>query len=195
MFQPIYHLRFHGGPFDGVAETPAEFVPTNKLQMPATPRLAERNAACQGSLVEPWCAAYRLVRKDHDLAEGRPVITLRYEFLAYEMVEMPHERGLPVSLAGQFSAWLGGKIAPIARGLMRWLTAPVEYPLQSSRWTCAPPLPQAASATPASCDQGQQAVPAEIGRIPADASATPAPGSLHNALRSDRRGRLPGKAR
>jgi hypothetical protein len=190
MFQPIYHLRFHGGPFDGVAETPAEFVPTNKLQMPATPRLAEMNAACQGSLVEPWCAAYRLVRKDHDLEDNLPAVTLRYEFLAYEMVEMPHESGQSNALPRQFCAWIARKLAPFARRFRRWLTAPVEYPLQSSRWTCAAPLPQAGSARPAATGNDQRDISAEMGQ-----KQTGEPGGLPDAFRNDPRGRLPGKAR
>lgn len=195
MFNPIYHLRFHGGPFDGVEETPSDFIATNKLQMPATPRLAEMTAACQHGVVEPWCAAYRLVREDHDLEGDRPFITLRYEFLAYEMVEMPQERGLSGSLPGQLSAWFGRKLAPFAQRLMHWLTAPVEYPLQSSRWTCAAPLPQAASATTAPREMGQQRVSAEVGLKQTDASATSAPGGAHGAFRNERRGRPPGKAR
>ena len=193
MFQPIYHLRFHGGPFDGVAETSTEFVPTSKLQMPATPRLAEMKAACHDCLVEPWCAAYRLVRKDHDLEDGRPAVTLRYEFRAYEMVEMSHERGLPSSLMGRIAALVVRKIAPMAGRLGRWLTAPVEYPLQSSRWTCAAPLPQA----PSTMNANQETVRRDFGndaglRQPKPSDVT-TPLGVYDALRNDRR--LPGKAR
>lgn len=193
MFQPIYHLRFHGGPFDGVAETSTEFVPTNKLQMPATPRLAEMNAACHNCLVEPWCAAYRLVRSVQDLEDGRPAVTLRYEFLAYEMVEMSHERGLPSSLMGCIAALVVRKIAPMAGRLGRWLTAPVEYPLQSSRWTCAAPLPQAASTMNANQESVRRDVGNDAGFSQPKPSEVATPQGVHDALRNGRR--LPGKAR
>jgi len=184
MFQPIYHLRFHGGPFDGVAQTSVEFTPTNKLQLPSTPRLAESDAACQGRLVEPWCAAYRLVHKDHDLEDGRPAITLRYQFLAYEMVEMPHE-----------STRAGSLLKRLLVGLGRWLMTPIEYPLQSSRWTSAAPLPQAVPATPAALHNDQREIGPAAGQKQADAPVTTARRGLQRPLGDNRCGRLPRQAR
>jgi hypothetical protein len=128
MNTPVYHIRFVGGPSDGVVVVATSFPFGEKLWMPAGP--VSVRAGCKNSyllVVRPYRSVYRMNCRHHTVEDGCTTIWCDYDFSGFEFLDAPIP-SKPVLRSKR--CWLG-KLVGLAsrrRGWKLWLPLPEGRP-------------------------------------------------------------------
>jgi hypothetical protein len=130
MSASLYAIQFVGGPSDGLVLRDPHFNLRDKLQMRASPAVVRCGQTRCYELVGYWSAGYLLTSRHHTIEGGHATISLRYDFLGYELLKTKAEREPRRRLAPIWWTGLGNWFSRIPRGFARWMMEPIDGPLE-----------------------------------------------------------------
>lgn len=121
-------VRFVGGPSDGLVLSDSRFSPQDKVQMPAGPALVQCGHQLCRELVGHWSTAYSLTSRGRAVEHGQRTMYLRYDFVGYELLEMPTERA-SAQQDGPRRVAVRTWFSKLGRKFVDWMLEPVNHPL------------------------------------------------------------------
>jgi hypothetical protein len=125
-----FKIRYVGGPLDGLVVTDSCLRVETTRRMPPNPAVVRCTGTRCFELVGFWCTVYRLTSQKATFENGHTPITLRYDFVGYELLKTSRQRdGRPVAGSRRLTAvreWLRS----IPGKLAKWMLEPVDHPLQ-----------------------------------------------------------------
>jgi hypothetical protein len=124
----LYHVRFVGGPSDGlvIQATSSSFKPKKKLSLSESPIFVRHNHSSCYEFLGHRSSAYQMTSKHYREDGGFPTMHLRYDFLAFEYLGHQVANGHSAISRRRWLTVLSQSASRHWSKLVKWMLTPVD---------------------------------------------------------------------